>query len=57
MTVVMRKTGWPHGWSDIHPEVSLPRVLVTPMADTNRAELEGDTPVAMAAEGRWVKGM
>ena len=57
MVMVIMTTGCPHGWSDIHPDVRRPRVLVTPMADTSRAELEADTPEAMAAEGRWVKGM
>ena len=54
MTVVMMMIGCPQEWSDIHPDRSLPKLLVTPMADTKSAEFDADTPADMAAEGKWV---
>ena len=38
MTVVMMMTGWPHALSEIQPDMIRPRLLVTPIADTRRAE-------------------
>ena len=54
IAVVMMTTGVVQVWFDIQPAVSLPKVFVTPMADTSRADSVGDTPVAIAADGRWV---